>query len=454
MVLSVDEMLDYLPPYNEHSQVIVRHQDVGDIMQEVVAAHRYFASDYDVLADFFWTGNVYETCKLLWDFCKNEVRYVVEPKKNQTTKSPAAILELAYGDCKHYAGFIGGVLDAINREFNEGIQWKYCFASYDKKEKLPQHVFVVVFDHTDDIWIDPVLNAFDERLQPAHSYYKTVNMLSRVSGINNSLYNVRYPGSVGVVPWAEVAQGALSIVTNIFGGDKVPNYPVKETSTFDSLKKSLREDWVGTVAPGGNFEIVPSSIAEAQSMLAKAKKRKQEEIALGHGYGDGPGWDTLQMLYDETIKALELFIQAAGNIQAGVPVTPGDLTAGASTKSWLPLALGAGAILLLMNRGKRRSVSGISNKTLLIGGGAIALLLLMKKKKSEPVTTEIPSTQTPGILGDQFTQEAIEAQKTSPVDLTKYGADVVNEYNPRPVKVSDPYDLINETQYLYASQFN
>lgn len=200
---TANELIDVLPPYKARETLIVKSQDVGDIMQEVVAAHKYFSSHYDTIPDFFWMGNVYDTCLLLWRFCKANVSYRVEPEKSQTTKSPAAILVEAHGDCKHYAGFIAGVLDAINRAYGTDMHWEYCFANYDKYNDTPQHVFVVVKDRegkNGEIWVDPVLNAFDERVTPVSTQRKKVRMpLSRVSGINDfaedaAFYDEAYGG--------------------------------------------------------------------------------------------------------------------------------------------------------------------------------------------------------------------------------------------------------------------
>lgn len=465
-MVSIGDLLAVLPEYNHSQRIIVKEQDVPDIMAEIGESHRYYAGDYDTIAKYFWTGNIYDTCRALWFFCKDNIRYEVEPTKDQTTRRPSGILTLQKGDCKHYATFIAGVLDAINRKYDAGIEWAYCFAGYEGKNDPPQHVFVIARDDEGDIWIDPVLNSFDERLQPKRKLLKKVNMLSRMSGINNDLYNVQYQ-QIGVIPWTDVAGSALKIVESFFG-DKVPNYPIKEPKTFNSLKNSLLNDHVGTVAPGGKFEVVPGSIEQAQQWLAKAIKRKGEEEAMGHGYGDGPGWDTLQMLYDETIQALEIFIEAGGAVASGA-TPPIDRTAAdqwddntTKTKSsnLLPIALlGGGALLLMMmNKGKR--VSGVkNNKVLLLGGGALLLFLLMKKKKTggvkdEPVIVEADSAAAATIVneGDVFPQvfvrEAINEQVASGGLTSDYGANTIEEYV-KPKPISDPLDLVYTKEELW-----
>ena len=176
-------LLGKLPPFSNRRVGIVKKQSVFDIMREVLTAHKIFASDYDQIAAEFWRGNVYNTAQGLFNFCKKNVPYKIETENNQTTKSPAAILTLGSGDCKHYSGFIGGVLDALRRQGKQ-IEWHYRFAAYNGAGRIPEHVFIVVKNKGTEIWIDPVLKNFNERLRPSYYTDKKVNMsLSRISGI-------------------------------------------------------------------------------------------------------------------------------------------------------------------------------------------------------------------------------------------------------------------------------
>lgn len=345
---SVDQLLGVLPPFTNEMVLIESVQEVPDIIREVVDSHKYFSGDYDHIWEFFHTGSIEQTCRKLFEFCKDNIAYVVESESRQTTKSPAAMLGLGHGDCKHYAGFIAGVLSAIARNTGEKINWAYRFASYDHFNDDPGHVFVVVIDKKNSWWVDPVLSSFDERLEPTFFIDKKISdmPLYRVSGIgqpeggafHREFYEaVEDAGMIGYTPTEGDIQQVqenqssfnlstyLDTITSIFGGgDAVPDYPVKLASTFNSLKASVIEH-VGVVAPKGKFEPgYPSSVAMAESMLAKAIKRKNEEIALGHGYGDGVGWDTLQMLYDETITSLRAFIASGGQTSLPQTTLPGS----------------------------------------------------------------------------------------------------------------------------------
>ena len=186
MNVTRDELLQELPPYNNKQVIIEDDQEVNDIVKEVLNAHKVFARDYDYIYQYFDYGSVRDICKHLFDFLKREIRYEVEKEDLQTTKSPAAILALGVGDCKHYAAFIAGVLSAINRNTDRQINWFYRFASYSMWNENVEHVFVVVIDNNEEIWIDPVLSYFDSRaVKPVKILNKKIKeqkMLKRISG--------------------------------------------------------------------------------------------------------------------------------------------------------------------------------------------------------------------------------------------------------------------------------
>jgi hypothetical protein len=187
MTVSANELLDILPPYANKKLVIEYDQDVHDIVREVIEAHKYFAVDYDYVYQFFDTGSIKEICEQLFNFCKQNIVYRIESEDKQTTKSPAAILALGCGDCKHYASFIAGVLSAIVRNTGRQINWSYTFACYSMFDTEIQHVFVTVRENGNEYWIDPVLSYFNARSPlPVFKIDKRVNnnlMLTRISGI-------------------------------------------------------------------------------------------------------------------------------------------------------------------------------------------------------------------------------------------------------------------------------
>jgi len=161
---SRETILRQLPTPAGNSITISENQSVTDIMAVIAYAHKRNAAFYDRIAMNFWGGNVPITCENLWDFCKQSIPYKVESEDLQTVKTPQRILSDAKKggghDCKHYASFIGGVLDALRRQ-GKKIDWFYRFAGYSVLDPLPGHVFIVVSYQGGEIWIDPVLDEYD-----------------------------------------------------------------------------------------------------------------------------------------------------------------------------------------------------------------------------------------------------------------------------------------------------
>lgn len=225
-----------LPPYRGNEIRVVTDQRVTDIIKEILAAHTDYATDYDKITDLYIRKSVPDLCRELFKLCKNEFDYVVEDENRQTVRSPAAIIALAKvigSDCKHYASFIGGVLDALKRRGRE-ITWCYRFCSYDLFDMTPEHVFIVVEDEGQEIWIDPVLETFDQRYpvyyhhrdkQPKMALYRVSGIgrqpiykttVDLVPGNNFPEVDTAYGCSIGAIAWAQVIQSAIPIITNFF----------------------------------------------------------------------------------------------------------------------------------------------------------------------------------------------------------------------------------------------
>jgi hypothetical protein len=171
-----DQILKQLPPFENRRDILVNDQDVADIITGILATHKKYGKQYDTIAPYFEGRNNYETGRNIWSFLKNNVRYKVEPESAQMLKSPAAIItgyidgRKNSSDCKNMSLFTGGVLDALNRR-GVRINWAYRFASYKLWDKVPQHVFVVINPDTkNEIWVDAVLPGYDYKKQ---YYYKT-----------------------------------------------------------------------------------------------------------------------------------------------------------------------------------------------------------------------------------------------------------------------------------------
>jgi hypothetical protein len=142
-------------------KILVDDQDVSDIIGGIVEKHEECIHHYDVIYPMFdKPGSWYDVGARLFDFCKEQLQYSVESLDLQMVSTPATILKRGYSDCKGYALFIGGVIDAMKRA-GEQVDWCYRFGSYKLLNSSPGHVFVVINPKTDNIWVDPCMNSYN-----------------------------------------------------------------------------------------------------------------------------------------------------------------------------------------------------------------------------------------------------------------------------------------------------
>lgn len=203
MNITKEFILSKLPPFVDKRVTIADKQQVPDIIVTMLNAHKRNAPLYDRIGLYFMGKNVADTCDKLFEFCKKNLAYKVEPGKLQKVQVPQGLLSRGNCDCKGYASFICGCLDAIKRSGKQLIDWEYCFASYELKEQTPYHVFSVVKKAgTDDIWVDPTPGANDT--QPfwlSYETVKTAGMLQDViAGIGDNNFYKPNGGTMQAVP--------------------------------------------------------------------------------------------------------------------------------------------------------------------------------------------------------------------------------------------------------------
>lgn len=192
MTVTTNFLLGKLPGYEGKKVLLKNNQSTDDIITEMIKAHKMHKDDYDKISDYFWKGNLKNTCQFIFDFLKKNVKYSVEPDERQSVKSPAGILSTGYykngfNDCKHYSQFFSGILDSLKRK-GKKIDWFYRFANYRFFTTQPQHVFVVANDENKNYWCDAVLDSFNERKPYLNKVDKKINMaLYSISGLNQNL---------------------------------------------------------------------------------------------------------------------------------------------------------------------------------------------------------------------------------------------------------------------------
>lgn len=184
----MNNVLAKLTPYQNNLKVVSYSQSVGDIISGILATHARYRTEYDKICNQFKGQSAIIIAKKIYDFLKANTHYVIESDSRQTLRSPTAILHLGGNpkiglDCKSYALFIGGILDALNRA-GKKINWSYRFASYKMFDKLPHHVFVVINPGSkNEIFVDPVLPTFNNRKPYNFKIDKKPMALIAVAGI-------------------------------------------------------------------------------------------------------------------------------------------------------------------------------------------------------------------------------------------------------------------------------
>lgn len=167
-------ILGKLTPFQNRQNVITSRQGVNDIIYGLLQTHEQYKNEYDKISHFFYTGTEKGTAQKIWNYLKENVKYNIEPDSFQTLRSPAAILSIDDGaDCKSYALFSNGILDSLRRKGLIKSDIAFRFAGYGYNNDL-EHVFSVLKTNKGEIWIDPVLNEFDQKKEP--NYYKDKNI--------------------------------------------------------------------------------------------------------------------------------------------------------------------------------------------------------------------------------------------------------------------------------------
>ena len=248
-MVSKNLILSKVQPFLNQQNVVIENQGVNDIITGILTTHNKYKKEYDKIYIYFVDDDIEEICRNIFQFLKDNVPYFIESNDLQFLKSPASILSTK-SDCKSYALFSCGILDAYLRNEKPEFELSYRFASYDPFDKIPQHVFCVVKANGKEYWIDPVLDRFNQRKQPYYFKDKNINTMALVglSGTNMGLMNPDYEQAtimtqgegVGATNWTNVLdtilKAAPSVITATQGQPSVsPSYlPMQQTQSSNT----------------------------------------------------------------------------------------------------------------------------------------------------------------------------------------------------------------------------
>ena len=394
--MNVGSILGRLAPYKAQERKIVEDQSTGDIISAITKAHILYAPEYKKISSFFKGSNSKQTGKKIFDFLKSNVKYVIEPGDKQTVKSPAAILAQGFGDCKHYAGFSGGILQHL------GIPFAYRFASYRMLDKQPQHVFVVINPGGNEIWLDPVLNEYN--YQKPYTYAKDKKMaLYTISGIGATKAEKKAAKkAAGKTLGQKIKKGtkavlkvAASPVRNAFlllVKINFANLAVKLSKAWDKAPSKVQQFWEGAggkiqalktqwekgktkprifgcgcgrncgcrydaqmgVAPAAAATAAAPLLVKVGTLLTSIGIDPAELVKVGKDAVNNLAQDLAKKVLEPKAAKEAAENEAAEQLQETTTTTAPEFTKPTSTmgKNMLPLVIGGAAILYFVTRKK------------------------------------------------------------------------------------------------------
>lgn len=362
MTIGANKILNKLPQFANEQVKLKHNQTVDDIIQAIKKTHKQFACDYDKIAPYFLGATIEKTCKNIFDFLRQNTKYFIESENRQSVKSPAAILKTKNIDCKNYALFTAGILDALDRAGLQNIDYCYRFVSSKVFDTNPAHVFICAFDENEnEVWIDPIPEVlyFDHKLNffhPIDKYFRAMP-LYQISGIDNAQIGFVLPVSFDDI------QNITGIFSNLFGNKPNPN----DWAGWAELDQKIGAP-LGTNARSFVIKDGDSVTNEALNIVRWIENKGLQTV-LGYdswhkrnitiqdianklqrgGYGN-----EAQLLVQQSNNVFDRITPIPGNVSTvpgGAPIItnmPGQQQAGLSTPLLL-LLLAGGAYLIFKN---------------------------------------------------------------------------------------------------------
>jgi len=290
---TVNEILNIIDAPKMQSEIIVRYHQIPDIVDGTLSMHKKSGTEYDKFSHLFWAGNDVDTARNIFNFVKQYIPYRVEKESDQTGKHPARILVDGISgknnDCKHYALFICGIMHSLQR-MGCDIHPVYIFATDIKGQKEPSHVFAAIKTPGGLVWVDPVLNTFNQ----FHKYYlfneytPPAIMYSHLSGID-TIEGPREPENYA---WLQHGHHHYHHHQHNMENQRWPETIGKHGHGKEKLKKALKK-----IAPG-QFLLKVGLATSRNAFLALLKVNAFQMAARMFEHGQTPaGKAKLQNLW-------------------------------------------------------------------------------------------------------------------------------------------------------------
>jgi hypothetical protein len=156
------------------TQVVKRNANNSELQAAIEAVIPQAVAQTKDMAGRYRGKTETETCKKIFDYLKNQVRYKADGAEQQV-RLPSGLIRTLQGDCKSYAVFTSAILNNLK------IPHSLVYTSYDEKDSTPTHIYVV----TDKgCIIDAVYGKFNAEKKPTYKKLKPMN-ISYIAGVKS-----------------------------------------------------------------------------------------------------------------------------------------------------------------------------------------------------------------------------------------------------------------------------
>jgi hypothetical protein len=253
----------------------------SDIVKSVEKNFSKAVSQTKDFAKLFQSPTAKETAHKVWKFLKDQINYQKDSEKKQIIQLPSYLIYSKNGDCKSYS------LLAASTLYNAKLPVAFRYASYNRFNKVPSHVYVVTYDEKgNEIIVDGVWTKFNDQKPPTYQYTHPMEVISmsgsdEVSGIGRRKRRggfLSFAKKLALAPNRRAFRTLVAI--NLFGlARKLQRIRMKNP-------KGLEKFWVRTL--GGKYSELLKSIKKGYNHWAKRHKKQRingiEYCVAGSGY--------------------------------------------------------------------------------------------------------------------------------------------------------------------------
>jgi len=124
---------------NNETKVFFENGKTEDIIKVILLGDLKSSKCTKDFAKFLKGKNILETCKNIFNFLKENIKYIKDTEGVQDIKSPCKTFSDGFADCKSLSVFAASILKNLH------IPYKYRLASYSNLN-IPTHIYVVAID--------------------------------------------------------------------------------------------------------------------------------------------------------------------------------------------------------------------------------------------------------------------------------------------------------------------